>query len=72
MFRLAPPRCGRRWLGSGLRVVTASHTVLERLLDSLSYEAPDRDGDSIAIDPAYVDKHLGELVKDPDLSRYIL
>ncbi|MEG1679913.1 MAG: ATP-dependent protease ATPase subunit HslU [Stenotrophomonas sp.] len=48
------------------------HTVLERLLDSLSYEAPDRDGDSIAIDPAYVDKHLGELVKDPDLSRYIL
>ncbi len=48
------------------------HTVLERLLDTLSYEAPDRDGDSVAIDPAYVDKHLGELVKDPDLSRYIL
>ena len=48
------------------------HTVLERLLDTLSYEAPDRDGDSIAIDLAYVDKHLGELVKDPDLSRYIL
>jgi len=48
------------------------HTVLERLLDSLSYEAPDRDGEAIAIDAAYVDKHLGELVKDPDLSRYIL
>ncbi|KRG70391.1 ATP-dependent protease ATPase subunit HslU [Pseudoxanthomonas dokdonensis] len=48
------------------------HTVLERLLDSLSYEAPDRDGDSINIDRAYVDKHLGELVQDPDLSRYIL
>lgn len=48
------------------------HTVLERLLDTLSYEAPDRDGDSIAIDAAYVDKHLGELVQDPDLSRYIL
>ncbi len=48
------------------------HTVLERLLDSLSYEAPDRDGETIAIDHAYVDKHLGELVKDPDLSRYIL
>ncbi|GAB3063935.1 ATP-dependent protease ATPase subunit HslU [Stenotrophomonas tumulicola] len=48
------------------------HTVLERLLDSLSYEAPDRGGDTIAIDAAYVDKHLGELVKDPDLSRYIL
>ncbi|WP_269792236.1 ATP-dependent protease ATPase subunit HslU [Stenotrophomonas sp. Iso1] len=48
------------------------HTVLERLLDSLSYEAPDRDGETISIDHAYVDKHLGELVKDPDLSRYIL
>ncbi len=48
------------------------HTVLERLLDALSYEAPDRDGQSITIDAAYVDAQLGELVKDPDLSRYIL
>ncbi len=48
------------------------HTVLERLLDTLSYEAPDRGGEAIAIDRAYVDKHLGELVQDPDLSRYIL
>ena len=48
------------------------HTVLERLLDTLSYEAPDRDGQSVAIDRAYVDAHLGELVQDPDLSRYIL
>ncbi len=48
------------------------HTVLERLLDSLSYEAPDRDGETLVIDTAYVDQHLGELVKDPDLSRYIL
>ncbi|KAF1726003.1 ATP-dependent protease ATPase subunit HslU [Pseudoxanthomonas japonensis] len=48
------------------------HTVLERLLDTLSYEAPDRDGQSITIDRAYVDAHLGELVQDPDLSRYIL
>ncbi|MGY3266096.1 ATP-dependent HslUV protease ATP-binding subunit HslU [Lysobacter sp. HA35] len=48
------------------------HTVLERLLDTLSYEAPDRGGDAITIDRAYVDAHLGELVKDPDLSRYIL
>ncbi len=48
------------------------HTVLERLLDTLSYEAPDRDGQSVTIDRAYVDQHLGELVKDPDLSRYIL
>jgi len=48
------------------------HTVLERLLDTLSYEAPDRGGEAIEIDSAYVDKYLGELVKDPDLSRYIL
>ena len=48
------------------------HTVLERLLDTLSYEAPDRDGQSVQIDREYVDAHLGELVKDPDLSRYIL
>ena len=48
------------------------HTVLERLLDTLSYEAPDRDGSSVTIDRAYVDAHLGELVQDPDLSRYIL
>ncbi|HET8819630.1 MAG TPA: ATP-dependent protease ATPase subunit HslU [Xanthomonadaceae bacterium] len=48
------------------------HTVLERLLDTLSYDAPDKDGASITIDRAYVDQHLGELVKDPDLSRYIL
>ena len=48
------------------------HTVLERLLDTLSYEAPDRDGQRVDIDRAYVDAHLGELVQDPDLSRYIL
>ncbi len=47
------------------------HTVLERLLDTLSFEAPDKGG-SVAIDRAYVDAHLGELVQDPDLSRYIL
>ena len=48
------------------------HTVLERLLDTLSYEAPDRDGQNVTIDRDYVDAHLGELVQDPDLSRYIL
>jgi ATP-dependent HslUV protease ATP-binding subunit HslU len=48
------------------------HTVMERLLDTLSYEAPDRDGQAVTIDRAYVDAHLGELVQDPDLSRYIL
>jgi ATP-dependent HslUV protease ATP-binding subunit HslU len=48
------------------------HTVLERLLETLSFEAADRDGTSTVIDGAYVDKHLGELVKDEDLTRYIL
>jgi len=48
------------------------HTVLERLLDTLSYEAPDRDGQAVTVDRTYVDAHLGELVQDPDLSRYIL
>ena len=48
------------------------HTILERLLDALSFEAPDKDGSAVTIDRAYVDAHLGELVQDPDLSRYIL
>jgi ATP-dependent HslUV protease ATP-binding subunit HslU len=48
------------------------HTVLERLLEALSYEAADKNGVALTIDGAYVDKHLGELVKDEDLTRYIL
>ena len=48
------------------------HTVLERLLDTISYEAPDRSGDSFTIDAAYVDEHLDELAGNEDLSRYIL
>jgi ATP-dependent HslUV protease ATP-binding subunit HslU len=48
------------------------HTVLERLLEVISFEASDRGGESCTIDAAYVDAHLGELVKDEDLSRYIL
>jgi ATP-dependent HslUV protease ATP-binding subunit HslU len=48
------------------------HTVMERLLDVASYEATDQPGQTISVDAAYVDRHLGELVKDEDLSRYIL
>ncbi len=48
------------------------HTVIERLLDVISYEAPDRSGDSFEIDAAYVDEHLEELAGNEDLSRYIL
>ena len=48
------------------------HTVLERLLDVISYEAPDRSGESFEIDTAYVNEHLEELAGNEDLSRYIL
>jgi len=48
------------------------HTVLERLLDTISYEAPDQNGRHYRIDAGYVDSHLGALVQDQDLSRYIL
>jgi len=48
------------------------HTVLERLLETVSYDAADRSGDTVTIDEAYVNDHLGELVQDEDLSRYIL
>ncbi len=48
------------------------HTVLERLLESISFEAADRNGHSTCINAAYVDEHLGELAADEDLSRYIL
>ena len=48
------------------------HTVMERLLDSISFEAPDHAGETCTVDAGYVDEHLGELVEDEDLSRYIL
>ena len=48
------------------------HTVMERLLDVISFEAPDRSGDAIVLDAAYVNEHLEALAGDEDLSRYIL
>jgi ATP-dependent HslUV protease ATP-binding subunit HslU len=48
------------------------HTVLERLLETVSFEAADRGGQSVVIDASYVDAHLQALVQDEDLSRYIL
>jgi ATP-dependent HslUV protease ATP-binding subunit HslU len=48
------------------------HTVMERLLESVSYDAADRNGTHVLVDRAYVEGNLGELVKDEDLSRYIL
>jgi len=48
------------------------HTVLERLLENISFDAPDMPGKSVSIDAAYVDEHLSEFAEDEDLSRYIL
>lgn len=48
------------------------HTIMERLLESLSFEAPDKGGQKIVIDKQYVDDNVSELSKDEDLSRYIL
>jgi len=48
------------------------HTMLERLLEDISYHAPDLLEKSVVIDAGYVDSHLGEFVQDEDLSRYIL
>ncbi len=48
------------------------HTVMERLLETISFEASDKSGTELVIDAAYVDDHLAELSRDEDLSRYIL
>ncbi len=47
-------------------------TVMERLLDEISFTAPDRKGESVRIDAAYVKTHVGDLAKNADLSRFIL
>jgi ATP-dependent HslUV protease ATP-binding subunit HslU len=48
------------------------HTVMERLLESVSFDATENAGSAVEIDAAYVEQHLGNLAKDEDLSRYIL
>lgn len=48
------------------------HTVMERLLEKISYEAADKSGENYVISAEYVDKNLASLVQDEDLSRYIL
>ena len=45
---------------------------MERLLEQASFDAADRSGTTIEVDAAFVDRHLGALAKDEDLSRYIL
>jgi ATP-dependent HslUV protease ATP-binding subunit HslU len=48
------------------------HTVMERLLETVSFEASDKSGTHVQINAGYVNEHLAELAKDEDLSRYIL
>jgi len=48
------------------------HTIMEKLLDEISFEGPDLKKKTIQIDAAYVQKMLADIVKDQDLSRYIL
>jgi len=48
------------------------HTVMERLLETVSFEASDKSGSQLQVNAGYVDDHLAELSKDEDLSRYIL
>jgi ATP-dependent HslUV protease ATP-binding subunit HslU len=47
-------------------------TVMERLLDEISFDAPNRHGQTVQVDEALVDQRLADLVKNEDLSRYIL
>ncbi len=47
-------------------------TVMERVLDDVSFGAPDRSGETVKIDAAYVQKHVGDLARNTDLSRFIL
>ena len=48
------------------------HTVMERLLEKISFEAADKSGEKYLIDAEHVDKNLGSLARNEDLSRYIL
>ena len=47
-------------------------TVMERMLDDISFSATDRSGETVKIDAAYVEAHIGDLAKNTDLSRFIL
>jgi ATP-dependent HslUV protease ATP-binding subunit HslU len=48
------------------------YTVMERVFEDLSFTAPDRTGDAVTVDSAFVEEHLGELSRSTDLSRYVL
>ncbi|MFP7569346.1 ATP-dependent protease ATPase subunit HslU [Marivita sp. S2033] len=48
------------------------YTVMERVFEELSFEAPDKSGESVTVDADFVEQHLGELTRSTDLSRYVL
>jgi ATP-dependent protease HslVU (ClpYQ) ATPase subunit len=48
------------------------YTVMERVFEELSFTAPDRGGEAVVVDAAFVEKHLGDLSRSADLSRYVL
>ena len=48
------------------------HTIIEKVLDDISFNASDKSGEKIVIDKEFVTKNLGDLVKDTDLSKFIL
>ena len=48
------------------------HTIMEKVLDEINFEADEHKGETIKIDAEYVDKKLSDVVQDQDLSRYIL
>jgi len=48
------------------------HTILEKVLEEISFDAPDKNGEKITIDKSYVLKNLGDIIKDKDLSKFIL
>lgn len=47
-------------------------TIMERVLEEISFSAPDRQGETVVVDKAYVSQHIGDLIRDENLSRYIL
>ena len=48
------------------------HTIIERVLDEISFTATDKAGEKIVVDSKYINENLGELTKDTDLSKFIL
>ena len=82
MTMVSPPRSvavklissSRRSINKSIENIGARrlHTVMERLLEEISFTATDRGGETIVIDAAYVHETVGELAKNVDLSKFIL